>query len=334
MSVFLGDIPLKNPLIASSSPLTESMPRLRSCCAAGFAAAILKTAAPYKRSGAAGRRKVVHIGEGFYADAPFQREILTLEEGLALYREASALNEQMRIIPSVSATSLDAAPWVDTCGEFSRLGAEIIQLDLFYLGAHAEAPDFHQKLRRLFSSLRDGCSSRVMPKLNVHFQPDEICTLLSQCGIEYVSLLDSVREMPPGSWGMHPETTSYFGPRQLPLTMRYLAAAVKQQLHVCAGGGINSPADVNLLLDMGAEVVQTASYVLNNGFQSTSVLLPALPPAPDTERPLLLHGTWCDLEDGGTCEQCGACGKVPGLADFSSINELRPFSRPCPPRLG
>ena len=64
MSVFLGDIPLKNPLIASSSPLTESMPRLRSCCAAGFAAAILKTAAPYKRSGAAGRRKVVHIGEG------------------------------------------------------------------------------------------------------------------------------------------------------------------------------------------------------------------------------------------------------------------------------
>lgn len=229
MSVFFGDVPLKNPLIVSSSPLTESMPRLRSCCAAGFAAAILKTAAPYRRSGAASRRRVVHIGEGFYADAPFQREILTLEEGLALYRKASALNEQMRIIPSVSAPSLDAAPWMDACNEFSRLGAEIIQLDLFYLGTQVEAPDFHQKLLQLFSSLRDGCNSHIMPKLNVHFQPDEICALLSQCGIEYVSLLDSVREMPPGSWGMHPETTSYFGPRQFPLTMRYLAAAVALQ---------------------------------------------------------------------------------------------------------
>lgn len=249
MSVLFGDIPLKNTLIASSSPLTESMPRLRRCCAAGFAAAILKTAAPYRRNGAAGRRKVVHIGEGFYADAPFQREILTLEEGLALYMEASALNEQMCIIPSVSAASLDAAPWLEACGEFSRLGAEIIQLDLFYLGTQADDPDFYQKLPRLLNSLRYGCRSRIMPKLNVRFRTDEICTLLSRCGIEYVSLLNSMREMPLGSWGLNPETTSYFGPRQLPVTMRYLATAVKQQLHVCAGGGINSPADADLLLD-------------------------------------------------------------------------------------
>lgn len=316
MSVLFGDIPLKNNLIASSSPLTESMPRLRSCCAAGFAAAILKTAAPYRRSGAAGRRRVVHIGEGFYADAPFQREILTLEEGLALYREASALNEQMRIIPSVSAASLDAAPWLEACGEFSRLGAEIIQLDLFYLGTQTDAPDFYQKLPRLLHSLRCGCRSRIMPKLNVRFRPDEICTLLSRCGIEYVSLLDSMREMPPGNWGLHPETTSYFGPRQLPETMRYLAAAVRQRLHVCAGGGINSTADADLLLGMGAEVIQTASYVLKNGFQSASVLLPTLPSVPDSDRPFLLHRTWCDLEDGGICEQCGACRETPESADI------------------
>lgn len=316
MSVFFGDISLKNPLIASSSPLTESMPRLRSCCAAGFAAAILKTVAPYRRSGVAGRRRVVHIGEGFYADASFQREILTLEEGLALYREASVLNEQMRIIPSVSAASLDAAPWLDACNEFSQLGAEIIQLDLFYLGTQLDAPNFYQKLLQLFNTLRYGCSSRIMPKLNVHFSPDEICALLSQCGIEYVSLLDSIREIPPGSWGLHPETTSYFGPRQLPVTMRYLTAAVKQQLHVCAGGGINSSADADLLLDMGAEVIQTASYVLKNGFQSAPVLLPTRLSVPDSERPFLLHRTWCDLEDGGICEQCGACRKAPESADI------------------
>lgn len=307
MSVNFGDISLKAPLIASSSPLTESMPRLRSCCVAGFGAAILKTAAPYKRSGPVGTRKVVHIGDGFYADAPFEREILTLEEGLALYREASALNEQMLIIPSVSASSLNAGPWLDACNEFSRLGAEIIQLDMFYLGTQVEVPDIYQKLSQLFSRLRHECGSRIMPKLNVHFQPDEICALLSRCGIEYVSLLDSVREMPPGCCGLHPETTSYFGPRQLPVTMRYLKAAVKQRLHVCVGGGINSPEDVKLLLDMGAETVQTATYVLKNGFQSTSVLLPTLPPVPSGERLFLRHSTWCDLEDGGTCEQCGAC---------------------------
>ena len=48
MQYFLSDIKMKNYLIASSSPLTESVERIKCCYEAGFAAAILKSAADYE----------------------------------------------------------------------------------------------------------------------------------------------------------------------------------------------------------------------------------------------------------------------------------------------
>lgn len=79
--VTFGGIEMANPLIASSSPLTETVGKVYSCREASFGGAILKTAADYQRTGKGYGRKVVFIGEDYYADASYEREILTLEEG-------------------------------------------------------------------------------------------------------------------------------------------------------------------------------------------------------------------------------------------------------------
>ena len=311
MSISFAGAKLKNRLVASSSPLTESLPRLLRCREAGFGAAILKSAADYAKTGTGHGRKVVYIGDDYYADASFEREILTAEEGLALFRGAAALSGDMLLIPSVSASSLEPDEWYSVCRPFQDEGAVLIQLDFFYLGTLLHNSGFYQKLHRMLAVLNGQLNCVVMPKLNPNFDPDTVCALLADAGVQYVSLLDSMRQDLPPEYGLHQGTTSYFGGKQLPVTLGYLGAAVRHGLAACAGGGVTSPQDVKLLRGKGAELVQVASYILKDGFSKVTELLPSVSgaalPGAALNSPFLEHNPWCDVEDGAVCEQCGAC---------------------------
>ncbi len=325
MSVKFAGIELKNQIVAASSPLTESLDRIRCCGLAGFGAVILKSAADYVRTGRGHGRKVVFCeGEdGFYADSSFEREILTLSEGLQLYREACR-QEDILIIPSVGANSLDAEEWLPICRAFEEAGAPLLQLDFFYLGQIAQEDGFYGKLGGLLRTLKGELSCLVMPKLNPGFAPGKICALLKECGIRQVSLLDSMRETPVPSQGLQEGTTSYFGRRQFPETLRYLREAKRYGLEACAGGGVASREDVRQLLEEGAGVVQVASYVLSKGFASLGDLL-------DIEKEssgcaeIFRQSPWCGRKIGGEggCEACGACRGlycyVPAPVDTSHV---------------
>lgn len=297
---------LKNVLTASSSPLTETAARVRRCYEAGFGSAILKTAAEYERTGEGYGRKVVFLGEDYFADASFEREILTAEEGGRLFASTSAYRDEMLVIPSVSAATLEAADWLSVCRRFEALGAEVIQLDFFYQGAAGGKMDaaFYRRLGRLLAELGEKLHCAVMPKLNFRFDPEQACRAVAESGVGLVSLLDSVRFALPERFGLHAETTSYFGRKQLPLTLSYLECAVRCGLSVCAGGGVGSAGDADLLFGNGAALVQTASYVLKNGFSRAKTLL--------HEAPVAVEGgekTWCDADGRGRagCENCGFC---------------------------
>lgn len=309
MSVNFAGIELENRLVAASSPLTESANRLRRCSEAGFGAAILKSAADYARTGNAYGRKVVYCDDGYYADSSFEREIFTLREGLALYRECSQPNADMPLIPSVSAGSLDPGEWLRICREFSQAGALLLQLDFFYLGTLQHDASFYDKLRAILRVLTRELPCPVMPKLNPRLDPLKTCALLGECGIRHVSLLDSMREAAPSEYGLHEDTTSYFGGRQLPLTRQYLSAAKSCGLAVCAGGGITSKADAELLLSEGADLVQIASYVLNRDFTAVHDFLDDCGTEPKSLTDFLRYNPWCDAQATGHCEKCGACPK-------------------------
>lgn len=305
--VTFGGIEMANPLIASSSPLTETVGKVHSCREASFGGAILKTAADYQRTGKGYGRKVVFIGEDYYADASYEREILTLEEGVALFQGALSVAGDMAVIPSVSANSMEAEDWVFICRRFEDLGARLIQLDFFYLGTRIAPEDegFYRRLGEFLAELQGRLHCIVMPKLNFNFDPEKTCKALAAYGIRQVSLLDSIRCVLPARFGLHQDTTSYFGRKQLPLTLTYLRHAVEAGLEACAGGGVSGAEDVELLLENGAKLVQTASFVLRNGFRYA---------------PTLLHGepasqgqyAWCTAEGygGKGCEHCGFCRKA------------------------
>ena len=307
MPNILSNINLKNNLVASSSPLTESLERLLCCYEAGFSAAILKSAANYSRTGTGYGRKVVYISDGYYADSSFEREILTIQEGLELFCSAQQkCPSDMLLIPSISAATLNPEDWIESCSRFVCHGAKVIQLDFFYLGSLDHNTAFFEKLKSLLAALVNQLDCIVMPKLNINFNPNAVCEVMSNSGIEIVSLLDSMREIPNQRYGLHPETTSYFGIRQLPYTINYLKTAKQYNFKVCAGGGVNSYNDMKCLLENGADLIQVASYILKRDFSATKDLLPN-EDFSNKSIALLKHNPWCDYTHRGNCEMCDAC---------------------------
>lgn len=319
MMYSLSNIHMKNHLIASSSPLTESLERLQCCYEAGFSSAILKTAAAYVKTGNGYGRKIVYVKDGYYADASFEREILTIEEGLELYKNAlKHCPPDMFLIPSVSASSLEPEEWIESCKRFEKYGALLLQLDFFYLGTIKHDNEFYERLQTLLKTLVQTLDCNIMPKLNLCFEPDKICKIIKDSGVKTISLLDSMREDPDSSLGLHKGTTSYFGSRQFPHTLRYLNVAKQYELEVCAGGGVTSKSDVHKLLDTGADMVQVASYVLCRDFSAVKDLLDS-ELYHQTHSKKLNHNPWCDCESGAKCENCGAC--VAHRVEYVSYND-------------
>lgn len=261
---------LENPLIASSCIATESASSILCLARNGVQGAILKSCADYQRNNVAGKRQFAYDGsDGYtYASSPFENEILTLEECLELIRE---LRPQTNILLIPSFTSSDLCPenWIPACRSLEKAGADGIQLDFFYMGCLIGSNGFSEKIVHLLVELQKAVTIPIMPKLNVNLPKDFIMPLLVTSGIEYVSLLDSVRspylEKKSGAYHiserLDADTTSCFGHWQLPLTLSYTLTAAKYGLKICAGGGITCADDANKLLAVGALTIQSATFL-------------------------------------------------------------------------
>ena len=261
---------LENPLIASSCIATESAANVLRLAGNGVQGAILKSCADYERGRVSGKREfAVDTTTGYtYASAPFESEILTLDECLAMMQELRP-QTQILLIPSFTASILAPENWIPACQQLEAAGADGIQLDFFYMGNLIGTDGLSVRIVTLLRKLNAALHIPVMPKLNINLPKDYIMPLLVEGGVQYVSLLDSVRSpylrKTDGAYHiserLDAETTSCFGHWQLPLTLGYTYTAVKHGLKVCAGGGITCADDVQKLLAAGAVTVQSATFL-------------------------------------------------------------------------
>lgn len=271
MTEFMGK-QLDTPLIASSCIATESAGNVLRLARNGIPGAILKSCADYRRWDFSGKRQFAVDGSGYtYASSPFEKEILTLDECIGIL-DMLRPQTDILLIPSFTASSLSPDDWVPACKELEAAGADGIQLDFFYMGCIIGSENFSKKLVLLLEEIRRSVSIPIMPKLNVNLPKDFIMPLLVSAGIEYVSLLDSVRspyiESENGKYHisrrLDAETTSCFGHWQLPLTLGYTYTAARYGLKVCAGGGVTCADDAEKLFAAGASVIQSATFLTKN----------------------------------------------------------------------
>jgi len=277
---FLGK-KIRNPIIISSSPLTESAESILECEKHGAGAVIAKSCSSTRITQQGYRRCLIDT-KGWWVSSTYNREVQDVNKAIIYLRNA-VVKTSIPIFASVSEMSLDINNWMKTCQLVQKTGISGIQLDLFYLENTLNTINFRENFIELLSSLQEKLEIPIFPKLNINLPSLYMADIFKASKINNVSLLDSIRLPAPisiensGSIKMRHvskiKTASLFGKWQFPLTMKYLYDFTLKEFSVCAGGGIQDSKDIIELLLLGAQTVQVSTVIILEGYKKISELL-------------------------------------------------------------
>lgn len=278
------NIKLKNPIIIASCPATETLEGVLKCAQAGAGAIILKSIADYNVLEFEHIPRRTYIDKkGIWATSSFSREVSPKDAGIELITRAKEL-VSIPIIASVAGLSFELNDWLPLCMEAQNAGADMIQLDLFYLEQPiAESTNF-TNLIQVIDLISKELRVPIIPKLNVEIPAYLVAKHFPKTHIAGLSLLDSVRVNSPISLsegGTHcykniqvPGMSSVVGQWELPLTQHYTFILAKHTIFdMCVGGGLHDALDAVEMLMLGATTVQYCTSILLNGYSYITKLV-------------------------------------------------------------
>jgi dihydroorotate dehydrogenase (fumarate) len=280
---YLG-LALRNPLVASASPLSQTVDGVQRLADGGVGAVVLyslfeeqlrREAALNARLADAGTESFPESLSYFPAEAeeePGPRRYLSLLE-----RAAAAVD-----IPVIaSLNGVTPGGWTDYARAMQDAGAAAIELNIYYLPGdpHIAGRDVEQRYVDVLARVKDAVSVPVAVKLSPYFSSvGEMALRLDEAGADGLVLFN--RFLQPD---VDPETLavvsgvglSTLAEARLPRTwIALLHGRVRAAL--AATTGVEGPADVAKYLLAGADVVMTASALLRHGPEHAAVLLDGL----------------------------------------------------------
>jgi dihydroorotate dehydrogenase (fumarate) len=280
---YLG-IELRNPLVASASPLASAVDGVKRLAGAGVAAIVLpslfeeelrRQAAQNAALAQAGTESFAESLSYFPADAdaePGPRQYLSLVE-----RAAAAVD--VPVIASLNGVT--PGGWTDYATALEQAGAAAIELNIYHLPADPLTPgrDVEQRHIDVLTTVKAVVGVPVAVKLSPYFSSvGEMALRLDRAGADGLVLFN--RFLQPD---IDPESltvTTGFGlsspaEGRLPRAwIALLAGRVKASLG--ASTGVEDAADVAAYLLAGADVVMTTSSLLRHGPEHATVLLDGL----------------------------------------------------------
>jgi dihydroorotate dehydrogenase (fumarate) len=164
---YLG-LKLSNPLIVSSSGLTNTVEKIQQLEELGAGAVVLKSLFEEQIQAEAGRMLV----ESSYPEA--QDYILqytrsnSLEEYLQLIENAK---RTVRIPVIASINCITASDWVGFSGDIEKAGADALELNIYFLPTNKDIPsEKHEELYyNVISKVREKTGIPVSVKIGMHF---------------------------------------------------------------------------------------------------------------------------------------------------------------------
>jgi dihydroorotate dehydrogenase (fumarate) len=275
---------LRNPLVASASPLSKTVDGVRRLADAGVGAVVLyslfeeqllKEAEQNARLVDAGTESFAESLSYFPAaaeEAPGPRRYLSLLE-----RAAAAVD--VPVIASLNGVT--PGGWANYAEAMQAAGAAAIELNVYYLPGdpHISGRDVEQRHLDVLTRVKDAVTVPVAVKLSPYFSSTgEMALRLDEAGADGLVLFN--RFLQPD---IDPETLAVVpgvglsSPVEARLPRTWIAL-----LHgrvgaaLAATTGVEAPADVARYLLAGADVVMTASALLRHGPEHATVLLDGL----------------------------------------------------------
>jgi dihydroorotate dehydrogenase (fumarate) len=280
---YLG-LALRNPLVASASPISNTLDGVRRLADAGVGAVVLfslfeeqlrREAERSARLADAGTDSFAESLSYFPAGADSDagpRRYLSLVE-----RAAAAVD-----IPVIgSLNGVTPGGWTSYARLIQDAGAAAIELNIYYLPGDPRTPgrEVEQRHIDILGLVKDAVTVPVAVKLGPHFSSvGELALRLDQAGADGLVLFNRFLQpdIDPQTLTVRP-AVDLSSPAEARLPRTWISL-LRHHLRasLAATTGVEEPADVVKYLLAGADVVMTASALIRHGPRHAAVLLDGL----------------------------------------------------------
>jgi dihydroorotate dehydrogenase (fumarate) len=277
-------LPLRNPLVASASPLSQTVDGVQRLADAGFGAIVLYSLFEEQlRREAAEDARLADAGtESFAESLSYVPAAADEDAGPRRYLsllERAAASVDVPVIGSLNGVTPDG--WTDYARAMQHAGAAAIELNIYYLpgDVRISGRDVEQRHVDVLARVRDAVDVPVAAKLSPYFSSTgEMALRLDEAGADALVLFN--RFLQPDVDSETLAVVASVGlstPAEAKLPRTWIALLHgRVQASLAATTGVETSSDVAKYLLAGADVVMTASALLRHGPEHATVLLDGL----------------------------------------------------------
>ncbi len=292
LTSYLG-LALRNPLVASASPLSNSVDGVRRLADAGVGAVVLYSLFEEQlRREAAENARLAEAGSEVFAEAlsyfPAEAEAEAAEEGIAdepsprgylSLLERAAMAVEIPVIGSINGVT--PGGWTSYARAMQDVGAAAIELNIYYIPGdpRISGRDVEQRHVDILRRVKAAVTVPVAVKLGPHFSSTgEMALRLDEAGADGLVLFNRFLQpdIDPESIAVVP-AVDLSSPREARLPRTWISI-LRQHIRGSLAGttGVDQPSDMIKYLLAGADVVMTASALIRHGPGHAAVLLDGL----------------------------------------------------------
>jgi len=267
---YLG-ITLKNPIVVSSSGLTNSVEKIGKLVNAGAGAVVLKSL--FEEQINHEINNSINSGEGFdYPEALDYIKEYTKENNVNDYLELIKGAKEAYDIPVIASINcFSSGNWVEFAKKIQDAGADAIELNVYVLNTdkNSKAEDYEEIYYDVLTSVKKEVSIPVVMKLGLYFSNlVRVVDMMSALGAAGVVLFNRFYEPDIDIHKLSVKPAEVFSSSaDLRRTLRWVAIVSDKvnQVDVAASTGIHSGEDVIKVLLAGASAAQVCSAIYKNG---------------------------------------------------------------------
>lgn len=280
---YLG-LDLRNPLIASASPLSRTVDGIRRLADAGVGAVVLYSLfeEELRREAAENARVAAAGAESFAESLTYFPQALDTDPGPRRYLsllERSAATVGVPVIASINGST--PGSWARYARSMQDCGAAAIELNIYYLPGdpHVSGRDVEQRHLDILAGVKESVSVPVAVKLSPYFSATaEMARRLDMAGADGLVLFNRFLQpdIDPETLAVTPGTSlSRANEARLPMTWIALLHG-RIEASLAATTGVEGAKELIKYLLAGADVVMTASALLRHGPDYAAVILDGL----------------------------------------------------------
>lgn len=275
---------LRNPLVASASPLSYTVDGVRRLADAGVGAVVMFSLFEEELT-----ERALHVAqlvdqsaESFGEALGYFPTVAVEEAGPERYLnvlERAAASVEVPVIASLNGTTPEG--WTEYARAMQDAGAAAIELNIYYLPGDGQISgrDVEQRHLDVLALVKDAVTVPVAVKLSPYFSSTaEIAARLDTAGADALVLFNRFLQpdVDPERLALSDRVAlSSAGDARLPRTWIALLSG-RMRADLAATGGVEGPEDVARYLLAGADVVMSASALLRHGPGHATVLLDGL----------------------------------------------------------